>query len=211
MITREQKLDYARRNTAIFIEEHGTLTNHDEGSGKLIRFSFPLFQSYGQEYLTEDQLFRLSCLTIEFLDRYYPKATQFTHQWYYEQMKLMDLFALTKTDTKEEYRIALLTEVYHLFAKGGVLYEIDLYDSIYAIVSFILDRDEWTFPDLFRKDHAITCFGHLFLSALPMVEKSFDIHDRDDVDSQMEYLLKAFLFASGKEITDREFFEPDVA
>lgn len=70
MMTRKQKLDYAKRNTAIFIEEHGTLTNRDEGSGKLIRFSFPLFQSYGQEYLTEDQLFRLSCLTIEFLDRY---------------------------------------------------------------------------------------------------------------------------------------------
>lgn len=36
MMTEEQKLDYADRNTTIFIEEWGTPTNRDEGCGELM-------------------------------------------------------------------------------------------------------------------------------------------------------------------------------
>lgn len=207
MLTREQKLDYAKRNTAIFIEEWGIPIHKDKGNGELIRFSFPLFRRFGREDLTESQLFSLASLTINFIDAYYEKTTQFSEKWFDEEMKLLHLYVHTKASpnaSQDERNLLFGKEIYQLFSEGGVLYEKNLFEMIDAILAFVSDgQSSWS--------NALLCMNHMFLSAFPMLEESFDINNRDDVDSQMEYLLKAFLFVSGTEITDQEFFESRIA
>ena len=177
----ERKIMYiARGNADIFREEWCV---GQEGAFHLLHF--PLFDFWVEYWATDDNLFRISLLAIRYLDT----IDDICKARGYDKDNFESLMDCVKgPNAAEEFTFGCMA----VYQRGGPLYSPIILHIVEELRTLLCPlMDDWLMRGRFY------VYKSLFLAAMVTVGH---MDDPDDVNSSMEYLLKALCHAGGREI-----------
>lgn len=192
-MTETRKHQIAKRNARIFTAEWCQKAGDPVDGAVPEVFQFPLFDFYVESVVSDQDLLNLSELAITYLaDSDQCCAERETGK---EDLLRFVNIVVPATDHPDEFFTK--TAVQSLNASNGLLHA-KSNDQLFEALHKLYHGDErhWT-----ERDFPYLCKMLFLITAITAGE----MDDLASVDSAMEFLLKQFLFLTGKRISQEEF------